>query len=122
MALAGSAGALDAYQDFAGWYHSTLRALATRPSRIDDMSSEEWDRLTDPRQSDAIGTTNPAPIRAERGERLPLPVADCQDEYPRGITHAPDSPLLKAQDDFGRRLVPRYMPPVDPTIEAEDVA
>jgi hypothetical protein len=81
---------------------------------------------------------NPAPIMSERGERKPLPQYDCQDdpheqvlvrhrelaaEYRGGCTNAPDSPILsKAQSDFGRRLPPRYMPPVDPTIEAGDPA
>jgi hypothetical protein len=81
---------------------------------------------------------NPAPIMSERGERKPLPKYDCQDdpheqvlvrhrelaaEYRNGCSNAPDSPILsKAQSDFGRRLPPRHMPPVDPTIEAGDPA
>jgi hypothetical protein len=60
-------------------------------------------------------TTNPAPLSPESGERQPLPLADCQDEHPRGVTHAPDSRIVQrfgsAQSDFGRRLVPRHMPP-----------
>lgn len=46
-----------------------------------------------------------------------------------GITHAPDSPLLRSQDDFGRRYASRThmldsgpVKPVDPTIAAEDPA
>lgn len=54
---------------------------------------------------------NPAPLTSINGERKPLPQSDCQGEYPRGgISHEPGSPLLKAQDDFGRRerLVPKF--------------
>ncbi len=43
-------------------------------------------------------------------------------EYRGGITHGEGSPLLKAQSDFGRRHPARHMPPVDPTIAAEDPA
>lgn len=46
------------------------------------------------------------------------------------ITHGEGSPLLRPQDDFGRRIVPRRRaveawedgPPVDPTIAAGDGA
>lgn len=57
---------------------------------------------------------NPAPLTSINGERKQLPQSDCQDEYPRGgISHDPGSPLLKAQNDFGRRMVPRYPNPED---------
>ncbi len=49
--------------------------------------------------------------RIEIEERKPLPQSDCQVEHPRGgISHEPDSPLLRCQDDFGRRerKVPRF--------------
>lgn len=54
-----------------------------------------------------------------RGEREPLPSG--------GITHAPDSPLLRSQDDFGRRYQRRtHMldsgPPRDPAAEQGDMA
>lgn len=54
--------------------------------------------------------SNPAPVMPERGERKPLPQSDCQGEYPSGgIIHDPGSPLLAlAQDDFGRRKVPKF--------------
>jgi hypothetical protein len=79
------------------------------------------------------GLRNAAPIMPERGERLPLPQYDCQDdhdrvlvrhrelaaEYRNGVTHGIGSPIVRdfgcAQNDFGRR-------PVDPTIEAGDPA
>ena len=54
---------------------------------------------------------NPAPLTSINGERKQLPQSDCQDEYPRGgISHEPDSPLLRCQDDFGRRerKVPKF--------------
>lgn len=43
-----------------------------------------------------------------------------------GISHDADSKIAarfgSAQSDFARRFVPRHMPPVDPTIAAEDPA
>jgi hypothetical protein len=57
---------------------------------------------------------NPAPTMRERGERQPLPLRTgnaLTDEHPRGVTHGEGSPLhafAKAQDDFGRRKVPRF--------------
>lgn len=47
--------------------------------------------------------------------------AGMSDRTVGGIHHTPDSPL-HGLPSIERRLVPRHMPPVDPTIEAGDPA
>lgn len=64
--------------------------------------------------------------RIEIAERGPLPLSDCQDEHPRGISHAPDSRILAdfpaAQNDFGLRRVPRFARPINPELTDGDGA